>query len=231
MSLPREALGRLETQILKRTRTDSVSLRILKRLAAIYLRRESYGNWHDLELSGELGFVRNLARRMPPGVVAIECGACDGAYSKMLLKNTSWNVIAIEPNQSVLPSIKALKKSFPGRLRVIECAVGAEDGVGTMFQMPNAQHSTMIRDSLQIDYLAGQDYEAVPVQVRTLDGIFSEHCRDTGGVMPVGLLKLDVEGSEADALNGCSQLLAANRPHSIQVESNQHNLYQGTNVY
>jgi hypothetical protein len=61
------------------------------------------------------------------------------------------------------------------------------------------------------------------VRVSTLDDIL-----DSLGLESVDLLKLDVEGSELDALNGAERSLKAGKIHAIGFEFGSGNIYSRT---
>lgn len=204
---------------------------LLRRCAFFYLRLEGFNNYRDLSLSGEMHFVHSLKDRDSPTTLAIDCGSHEGHYARLILESTSWHVILIEPSLNMAPKLRFLQDQFPDRCSIFECAVGAEDGITTLFEMPNSQHSTTVESCLEIEYLAAEEAKASTVQLRTLDSIVEEFGFARRGFTNLALLKLDVEGSEIDVLYGAQRLLQEHPPSLIQIESNIHNLFRGTTLH
>lgn len=160
-----------------------------------------YGEYSE----GEVRLFRRLCR---PGDVAVDAGANIGAHTVALarLVGEGGCVVAFEP-QPVIFQMLCANVAVNGLANVIarHAALGAGAG-RVVFPW--------------IDYRAPQDYGAVPllnasqgvyVDVKPLDAAF-EFDR-------LRLLKIDVEGMEADVLRGARPVIARTRPF-LYVENN-----------
>lgn len=148
------------------------------------------------------------------GVIAVDCGANIGSHTVEWAKHmTGWgSVIAIEAQERVFYALAgnvALNNCF--NARVINAAAGRAPGTIRVpvpdYQAPGSFGSLEMRPSAQTEFI-GQaiDYsEAGTVQVTcvTIDEL---------GLKRLDLLKIDVEGMEAEVLEGAAASLSAFRP-------------------
>jgi FkbM family methyltransferase len=139
-----------------------------------------------------------------PGTVILDIGANIGNHTVFFAAVLGARVHAFEPFQ---PSLRLLEinlaaNGIEGQVQLHPCALGAEDGGGRVLAPRLPANPGTVRVA------AGGD--DVPIQ--RLDGL------DLPG--PVGLLKIDVEGAEADVLDGGRALIAAWLP-DIMVEAGE----------
>jgi FkbM family methyltransferase len=106
-------------------------------------------------------------------------------------------IIAIE---AMPDKVEVLRRKFP-QVEIHDCAVGREEGDATFYV--NA-HETAYSSLVSSDGM-GEGVREIPVKVRTLDGLIPED-------MDVDVIKMDIEGSELDALHGGTRVLTTNRP-------------------
>ena len=132
-----------------------------------------------------------------PGDWVIDAGACEGFFVRYALARGA-NVLAVEP----VPRLaECLRKTFSegalrGRVTVVNALLGSSTGsafISLTAASPISARSTPLRGE--------------PVPVTTVDELLS-----TGMVPRVDFIKMDIEGSEPDAMLGARRTLASLRP-------------------
>lgn len=158
-----------------------------------------YFEWENLK------FCERVVRC---GDVVIDGGANIGmfTYALMSYAQHGLKVYAFEPDHAAAEVIRNnVSRNYPpGSVEVIEAALGAVTG------------TAQFRNDLDVgSRLATEDESAlnpwVEVNVQTLDYVIPS-------ATVISLLKLDVEGSELEALKGASRILAAGLVAVIVVE-------------
>ena len=129
-----------------------------------------------------------------PEDIVVDCGACEGFFTRRAIENGAAKVIAVEPSQIMA---KCLRLTFAseikkGKVVIEECALGDHPGT--------ANFSDTDIFGGHID--AGN---GTPVKVSTLDQISAAH----GAVT---FVKMDLEGVEYQALLGGKMLLSERQP-------------------
>lgn len=165
-------------------------------------------------------FDRNLTEvitgLLVPGMTFIDIGANFGTYSLIAAAEVgeTGRVIAIEPAPPILALLgeSVVMNGFAGHCDVLPVAVGAAEGVLTLYRFATRQGSnTMLADiaeTAQAEY--GEAITAVEVPSRTLDAIVAER-----GLARCDLVKIDVEGFEDQVLAGARETLSRFRPRLI----------------
>lgn len=135
--------------------------------------------------------------------VVIDVGAHVGNHTLWFTAICGRNVIAIEPNpESVLQLNSHLRMNrMWDRTEIYQVALGAEDGRGRYFPGP-AGNTGMGRVLNDID---GE------VSVTSLDSVM-EAARLYNPDRKAALIKIDVEGSAVDVLQGAAETLERDRP-------------------
>ncbi|MFN4020126.1 MAG: FkbM family methyltransferase [Erythrobacter sp.] len=165
-------------------------------------------------------FDRNLtaviAGLLAPGMTFIDVGANFGTYTIVAAERVGprGQVIAIE----AAPAVAALlvesvsMNGFDGRSRVVCCAAGAEAGTRVLHQFATRKGGTTLLSHVakKAREAYGETIVTVDVACRTLDDILAENRPER-----VDLIKLDIEGSEYDVLQGARETLWAYRPRLI----------------
>ncbi|MBU2896874.1 FkbM family methyltransferase [Vibrio hepatarius] len=138
----------------------------------------------------------------------IDAGCCEGFYSKFIFsKNRDCKVIAIEPLQAMK---SALGQSFHkeielGQFFLEQCALGKKnDEMDFVYNASNPCDSFL---GVQSD--SSCKYKKNKVRVTTLDEISATHGLD----LSRGLVKMDIEGAEMDALLGAEKTLRDLKPN------------------
>ena len=160
-----------------------------------------YGEWAESEL-------QLLSALLEPGAVAIDVGANLGTHAVAFAQRVgpTGAVFAFEP-QRVMHQLLCTNATLNGItwLRAVHGAVGAEPGTLVVPDIDYAAPGNFGGLSL------GSWKEGETVPVFALDALGLPRC---------ALLKIDVEGMEAQVLEGARQLIAASKPF-IYLEHNQ----------
>jgi FkbM family methyltransferase len=147
-----------------------------------------------------------LDRTLRAGDLFIDCGANVGYftfYAAGLVGNTG-KVISIDANPACVARIKESKDAgHHDNVSVLEAAVGREKGTLSFSVADDPMYSSIV----DLDHLAGESFcstqRSITVPVSPLDEIFQgagrPRCR---------LLKVDIEGAEALAMDGARKCLS-----------------------
>jgi FkbM family methyltransferase len=156
----------------------------------------------------ELPVQEALRRLVAPGHVVYDLGASIGFFSLLAARLTgpAGRVVALEPSPAPAEAIRvnaALNELH--NVTVVEVAAGAAAGREQLWVVPDQTSSHLASRGEHADA-----QEAVEVEVVALDELIAE--RD---LPPPSLVKLDVEGSELDALAGMRDTLECHRPKLV----------------
>jgi FkbM family methyltransferase len=121
------------------------------------------------------------------------------AWAKMFAKAP---VVAIEPAPKTVAQLarNVKRNGLHDRVRVLECALGAHTGEGALQIATDDAYSGLFdtgRKPIQ---------EVVPVRIRTLDEVAAELA------VPLGLVKIDVEGHERAVIAGGRATIERDHP-------------------
>lgn len=171
--------------------------------------REVYKNLLNFKITGKLTYLEVATTpkkeaykllQLRDQEVYVDAGAYDGDtiqefYDQMkALGNTYKKIFAIEPDPKNFRKLESfINSSGLESVQLIQAAVSDHNGI------------------MAFDDKAGRSSSLSPtgrrqVLVKQLDDLIDE---------PVTLLKMDVEGAEQDAINGCKRILIENRPRLI----------------
>lgn len=170
----------------------------------------AYGEYFE----SEVDIFRMYAK---PGDAVIDCGANIGAHTMALssLVGPSGAVMAIEPQRPMF-QVMCANAILNGYLNVypVHAAVGKEPGLKTFVEPDYAKPNSFggYETTRRAETIAG-----ARTRIECLDALWCEVLNNR----PVGFIKIDVEGSEADAINGAEILLARKRP-VLYVENDRH---------
>ncbi len=158
-----------------------------------------------------------VLRLATPGSWVVEAGANIGLLSVPLLASRSdVRLLSLEPSPNAAPHLLRTREGsgFAERWRVVEKAAAAAPGRREFFTAaPAAGAYDGLRDTGR-----GGARRMVEVEATTIDAEW-----EALGRPPVSLVRLDVEGAEAEALAGAGALLRAERPW-VLLEWNAENL-------
>ncbi|MBL8820278.1 MAG: FkbM family methyltransferase [Planctomyces sp.] len=147
------------------------------------------------------------------GDTVLDVGANIGIVSILMSKlvGPSGTVHSFEPQPSLQECLNyAMERNQRSNLKVHPFALGAESGELTL-RVPqgNAGKASFIHDRMR------SDAQSIQVQVKTLDEFLIDHRIDK-----VRMIKIDVEGFEAEVIKGGLKFLEATSPDIILFELN-----------
>lgn len=161
------------------------------------------GCWLGTFESAKQDLFRKLVR---PGSVVFDIGANVGLYTLLAsrLAGPEGKVVAFEPLPRNLSYLKRhLKLNKAGNVEIVEAAVSNYEGAGHLSTNGDPHLGQLSADGL------------VDVRVTTIDAFMT-----TAAVEPE-LLKIDVEGAEADVLAGAIETLGRCRPAIVLATHNR----------
>jgi FkbM family methyltransferase len=166
----------------------------------------AYGEYCEAEAD----VFRQLVR---PGMTVVEAGANIGTHTLMLARACApGRVIAFEPQQRVFQLLCAnLAINRVGNVTALCDAVGAAAGTARLPPLDYAAANNFGGIALAAGADAGDWAEGRAVRVTPLDALELPRC---------DLLKIDVEGWEADVLRGAAATIARCRP-TIYLENDR----------
>ena len=127
-----------------------------------------------------------------PGQVVFDIGANRGAKTAQFLDCNPILVVAVEPQIEFIKKIQSMFQ-HDERVRTENCAIGAEEGVSTLYVSPQADTIATIEPKWMLNgrfSKYGWSSHSYPVPTHTLDYLFSIYG------MPC-FMKIDAEGSDA----------------------------------
>lgn len=156
--------------------------------------------------------LRRALGHLPSGRY-VDVGAFDPQVDSVTyhLYQAGWRGINVEP----VPAFHAaMVEGRPEDVNV-RVAAGAAPGQLAFHVVPETGLSTLRADIATRHAGGGREIEPALVEVRTLDSLLDEYAPGT----PLHLLKIDVEGAEADVLAGLD--LGRHRPWVVLVEATE----------
>ncbi len=134
---------------------------------------------------------------------AVDLGACEGYYTlKLLIDNPACQVVAVEPHPRTFEILlRNLQSNFPGRVKVLQVAVGGTSGQRTLEYVPNIPEISSFH--LERPWLPAEWIQRCSVPVLSLSDLFLQH-------VPwprVDVLKMDIEGAEGEVLESGQPVL------------------------
>jgi FkbM family methyltransferase len=153
----------------------------------------------------ESDLAKAIAAAVNRGDVCYDVGAYRGFFSGVFALAGAGEVIAFEPvpeNFAQLQRLAANNPQLPLRLEPV--ALGREEGLAEFNVMPDSSMGKLAVSTFQTDALRAS---VLQVLLRTVDGLIAE-----SAYLPPQIIKIDVEGAEADVLHGAMKTLQTNRP-------------------
>jgi len=160
----------------------------------------------------EPDFVRLIRARLPVGGCFLDIGANEGIFSAIAAHVAGENgmVIAVEP-QSRLRDILEIHIALNSRgtYRIYRNAIGEQDGQKLTLNLGPSSHTG--GSSLVRAYRWNRRTEEV--MSRSVDSLLAEH-----GDRRVDLMKVDVEGFEAEVVGSAEATLRAKRVEVLAID-------------
>jgi FkbM family methyltransferase len=174
---------------------------------------------HDLSQRDERRFLRRLRAKLPTDPVVFDVGANIGQYASLVLAELrDVRLYSFEPNPYAFAKLTRAIES--PQFRPANVALGAKAGPAVMFDHADAQgswHGSLVKGV--IETVHHDRAQEISVQVSTVDDAMAER-----GLDHLDLLKIDVEGLEADVLRGAHSAIGARRIGVVQFEFNEMNV-------
>lgn len=150
-----------------------------------------------------LPFEQNPSSYLHPEIAlgsaswVFDLGACEGFFSILATEQGAGHVYIVEPVNALSNSLRRTieTQKSPEKFTLVEVAVALQEGE----MLLNTRTAEVWNSSLA----AGGDV----VRVTTLDALAEHYSLDGNGVV-----KMDIEGAEMDALSGGKHLLARHKP-------------------
>lgn len=166
------------------------------------------GKSHD----SEIRLIKWLMKHMPAHSVAMDIGSHIGFFSLLMhfLMNRQGKVFAFEPSHQIFPVLSKNIEPFSG-IRSFQLALSNQISQVDYYEYPiaHSEFNTMHPELLETDTRA-ENIKPIVRQVRTLT---LDQWVSKNQIFP-SVLKIDVEGSEMEVLQGGIQYL---KKHSPQV--------------
>lgn len=164
--------------------------------------------------------------------VILDCGANQGAYSRMVLAESARMRVPVqlhmfEPSSHCCVDLKARFASAGATVDVHEAAVSNETGRASIyFAWPGAGGTSLSDQTSHIQGTSDLGQHAEDVATIALDDFCESH-----HITEIDLLKMDIEGAELRALEGATRLIARRAIGAIQFELGSAALPVGSSLY
>ncbi len=163
------------------------------------------GKSHD----SEIRLARLLINTLQPGDVFVDIGAHYGYFASLAaaLLGPSGKVLAIEAAPATF-AVLARNAATRPTIQVEHLALGSQSGELTFYEFPHAYgeyNSFDVEQYKSQAWFVRQQPRAIQVPANTLDALLAAHV----GIAPPRLIKIDVEGGEAQVLRGATNTIFA----------------------
>lgn len=131
----------------------------------------------------------------------IDAGACEGFFTRRALEGGAARVISVEPIPALL---ETLALTFAAEMA---CGCVSLAGVALSKQAGSAMLNTDLNHACDSSLGGCHDGGSGSIPVEALDELVAEYSLEGSG-----LIKMDIEGAEMDALKGATHILATLQP-------------------
>jgi FkbM family methyltransferase len=151
--------------------------------------------------------LKFLRQYVTSDTVFLDIGANIGVFAIPMARYAK-KVVAIEPSPQVLPFLKRnVELNNLNNVAIVECAASGPDSDSVPLYLPPVSHFGMASSAAQFNI------EPITVRAKSLNTILQEQ-----GVTVVSVMKIDVEGFEAEVILGAANLLYSASPPPIVFE-------------
>jgi FkbM family methyltransferase len=166
----------------------------------------------------ESEITRVLASEAGRGKICYDVGGHRGFMAGVMALNGAREVHCFEPNPANIGQIGQLLTLNPQLpIKLHRCAVGSEDAEVDFEVMPDTAMGKLSNSNFQHDR---GGTTRMTVQVNRLDTLI-----ESAALPPAGLVKIDIEGAELDALRGAERLVETHKPVFL-IEVHTHSLFE-----
>jgi FkbM family methyltransferase len=169
----------------------------------------------------ELAVSEALWRLTDPGDLCVDIGANIGYMTSLLSRASAphGKVLSFEPHPQIFPRLQTNvtnwseigRTSSFAKIALGQHAVGAVDGELDLVEPDGFERNQGRASLMNAETLPAENRVSHRVQVRRLDGLLSKS-------ESVAVLKIDVEGTEAEVLRGAAGLLGDKRIRDLVFE-------------
>ena len=173
-------------------------------------------------LHSEPGTLRWIAEHVGPGDVFYDVGANVGIFTLLAAHRTgaAGQVVAFEPHAATTATLleNIALNGLGDRVTVLSCALHRTSGHLPFLYRSLTAGSGLSQVGATRDPF-GHDAQPVALELKAVAA--ADDLIASGAIRPADLVKIDVDGNEADVLAGMRDLLSgSSRPRSVQVEVN-----------
>jgi len=186
---------------------DDVSMRLDTSTPALVKRFDT--------ASTERALLSDFVSTVRPDDVCWDVGANVGLYA-CLAAACGADAVAFEPVPANVAMVRRNAAANDLSVRVFETALGAESGTA---RIPNPTGDPDAGANYALSVTEASGDETLHVSVSRGDAYVAE-----GDLSPPTVVKIDVEGAEADVLDGLSTVLADHPPRAVYVEVHESEL-------
>lgn len=161
--------------------------------------------------------LTTLAAWLSPGDACLDLGANIGFFTAVFAGRVgpTGQVVSVEAAPDTFSNLRrTLQRLQLAQAHPVHACVGSQPGTALFHTAINPNDSPL--QGVRADADRPGDFRAVNVPMERADDIAA---RVAAG-RPIALVKMDVEGSEISALDGCSTLLGSPNPPLFDVEIN-----------
>lgn len=179
--------------------------------------------------SGEQEFTKRFIQPYDNDkYIVLDVGANTGDFAEQILKTSKkLKVIAMEPNPHSSRTLAENMSKYKGRLTTLSKGVSNRIETATLYDYPEntgSSHASLYKEALT-EIHGSESYASTTVELTTIDEVWKDIDQQ------ICLIKIDTEGNELKALEGCSQLLASdNKPFAFLLEFNEMNIFSKTTM-
>lgn len=191
--------------------------RIHTLLINLGLRGLGFYNYQNLNISGELHFLKNYLNKIKNPII-FDIGANEGEYAQLCKHiNKNAKIFCFEPHPKTFMSLQENIDS--NQITLINKALSDKNGKLSLHdykEKDGSSHASLYADV--IEKVHGKESICYEVDVTTVDNIVNEF-----NIKKIDLLKIDVEGNEVNVLKGSKESLRNDIIESVQFEFTQIN--------
>lgn len=150
------------------------------------------------------------------GGVIVDIGANEGLYAiAMCNQNEYAEVYCIEANPHTARVLRRniALNGYENRCHILTSAVWSQPKEMTLLALRTVSTSAALTDSPAKSAWLGPLAERIPVQAKPLDTILAPHN------LEIAIMKIDIEGSEAEAIKGARETLSRTKRLVVEYHS------------